>query len=118
MTDVLRIGPITFEAGDNWCRTTLADGSELVAMPEDTDAYYRTAAKHGYGGDINRLCIEHELVHHLLARWLGLPESYALGRVARGNLEATDISRMEEQAVLSIQAFANAVGAQIRDAAG
>jgi hypothetical protein len=117
VADVVVIGTAICQIGDDWCRTTMADGSEVVAMAEDTDAYRQTAADCGYGTDTDRLCIEHELIHSLLARWLGLSQSYTLTRIAHGNHIPTDLTRAEEHVVLGIQAFANAMGVSIRDLA-
>jgi hypothetical protein len=109
------IGTSVCEIGDNWCRTTMADGSDVVAMAEDTDGYRQTAAACGYGNDTDRMCIDHEVVHSLLAHWLGQPQSHTLTQVAQGDHVGSDLMRAEEQAVLAIQAYANALGIAIRD---
>ena len=56
--------------------STFADGSCLIASHSDVGVINQraTASELGYPSveDMNR---EHDLYHHLLARWLGLPTS-------------------------------------------
>lgn len=89
--------------------TILPDGQQIFAMAQDTDEYRATAERLGYGEDTCRMSRDHELTHSALAALLGLPESPTLGRVARGEGDST-LTGLEENAVLAIQAFANAAG--------
>jgi hypothetical protein len=93
-------------------RTILPDGSEVVAAPQDNDAYRATAERLGYGADTLRMSQEHELLHSWLAAHLGLPESPTLGRVARGEGD-TALTGLDEDAVMAIQRFANAAGVNL-----
>lgn len=102
-------GPTIVDVYPDHTKTTLADGWVITGAPEDTDAYRATAVQYGYGTDTLMLCKEHETVHAALSYWLGLGESPVLRAVAHG-LPATDMTRLEETAVLAIQQFAQAAG--------
>jgi hypothetical protein len=52
---------------------------------------------------------DHDLAHTLLAYFLGMPCSPALRDVAMG-VAANDVHWLEEEAVLSLQKFARAMG--------
>jgi hypothetical protein len=90
-------------------RTILPDGSEVVAAPQDNDAYRATAERLGYGADVRRMCFEHEILHSWVAAHFGLPESPTLGRVARGQGD-TSLTGLEEDAVCALARLANAAG--------
>lgn len=110
---VLTFGRTVVEIWDRDCvRTTLPDGAEVVAAPEPTASYRAQAERLGYGTDSMRMCVDHEVLHSALAAWLGLSESPTLGRVARGQGDS-DLTGMEEDAVLALQRFANAAGVDL-----
>ncbi len=87
------------------------DGTQVLGWPENTDSYKATAAKHGYGTDTTALCIEHEVLHVVLAHWLRI-ESHAM-QAARGMLAHRGLCELEEAAVLAIQAYIRAIGAPL-----
>lgn len=93
--------------------TTLPDGSTVYGEPHDTAEYRHTAVNHGYGLDIARMNRTHELTHTMLAHWLGLPASPVFERISAGLTEATDMTALEETAVLAIEAFANHMGVDL-----
>lgn len=95
-------------------RTILPDGREVVAAPQDNDAYRATAERLGYGADVRRMSVEHEVLHNWACALLGLPESPTLGRVARGEGD-TVLTGLEEEMVLAIARFANAAGVNLSD---
>jgi hypothetical protein len=89
---------------------------EVPARPQPNDGYRLRAIELGYGEDTALLSREHELTHHLLAHWLGLAASPTLAAVARGTTDAH--WRLEEAAVLAVQAFARAKGLSLVEIAG
>jgi hypothetical protein len=100
---------------DGTMRTTLAGGSEVMAVAGASATDVARAESLGYGGDTDRMSLDHELVHLLLASWLGLPEPPTY----RGIVEAKEGGswwsgwRKEEAAILAIQALAREVGVDI-----
>jgi hypothetical protein len=83
----------------------------IPVLAQQTVAYFERALALGYGGDTARMSRDHELAHHLLARALGLPHSPTLYGVASG--QEWPHWRLEEAAVLALQAYALAAGADI-----
>ena len=82
--------------------TTFPDGSELIACPEDNDAYRKTAKDLGYGEDTWSMCKSHEILHTSIAVGEGKKYSRGLWRAAQG-IDADNIDREEEAKVLKIQ---------------
>ena len=117
MTYLLRLAGAYISCGANRT-TTLYDDiiTPVPAEPEDTDAYRARAIALGYGSDTAAMSRDHELGHHLLAHWLGLPHSPTLHAIAGGNLNHP-LWRLEEGAVLALQAFAMAQGIRLEDLA-
>jgi hypothetical protein len=110
----LTLGGTTIEFKADYAITTLPGGHRIVAAPQDDAAYRATALRLGYGGDTLRMMREHEAAHSALCHWLGLPESPTL-RVVAGDEGPTDLSNLEEDAVLALQRFANAAGVRLLD---
>jgi hypothetical protein len=105
----LRLGDNAISYHDGHLRTVLPDGSIVLAVAHDTAEYAATAARLGYGADVEKLNRDHDIVHSLLAHWLGLPASPALSGAAR-EAEGTELTGAEEDAVMAIQRFANLAG--------
>lgn len=99
-----RYGRTLVEVFDGWVRTTLPDGSELHAVPGETEEDVARAHSLGYGGDVWLMTRDHDRFHAMLAYALGLPESPALRNTAQGggSMLLTDL---EECAVLAIQRY-------------
>ena len=93
--------------------TDMPDGTCCEGAPEDNDAYRATAERLGYGGDVARMNRSHETAHSLVAMLLGLPASPTLWRVAHGQLEASDLTGIEEDAVCSLERLANRMGVDL-----
>ncbi|GGD31338.1 hypothetical protein [Aureimonas glaciei] len=100
---------------DGTMRTTLADGSEVMAVAGASATDVARAECLGYDGDTDRMSLDHELVHLLLANWLGLPEPPTYRGIVEAKTGGTWWSgwRKEEAAVLAIQALAREVGVDI-----
>ncbi len=108
-----RLGSVTVDIGPDWTVTRIGALS-VAAAPEDSPAYALLARQLGYGSDTARLCVDHELMHSAPSHWLGLEASPTLARVAVcPDAPATDVTRLEECAVLAVQAFARAVGVDL-----
>jgi hypothetical protein len=104
----MKIGNVTVNYCDGDLTTTLPHGGVVHAVAQDTEEYAAMAIRLGYP-DIQSLNRDHDLVHSLLAYWLGLPCSPALQSAFSG--EGIDkVTGAEEDAVLAIQKFANRVG--------
>jgi hypothetical protein len=102
------------EFGEGYTLSTYPDG-RVVAFPEDNDPYRERAKSLGYGNDTALMSREHEVTHHLLAHWLGLPHSPTMMSIAISNVFKD--WRTEEAAVLSIQAFARLMKVDLLEAA-
>jgi hypothetical protein len=96
----LRLGQATVEMHDGWTLTTLP-GGDVPARAQDNDDYRERAAGLGYGADTALMSREHEVMHSLLATWLGLPCSPTLQGVATGKYARHWCE--EEAAVLALQ---------------
>lgn len=100
----------------SWGVTTLyPDGLSVPAAPQD-DATYRVRAESlGYGTDTMRLCQEHEVMHAIVAEWLGLEHSPTLRGVAEGSYWPH--WQIEEAMVLAAQKMCRQLGIDIIDLA-
>lgn len=83
----------------------------VEARPHDDDEYRARAVALGYGADTLAMSRDHELVHSLLAGWLGLPESPTLRGVA--DQRFWPHWQAEEAAVLGVQRFARMAGVDL-----
>lgn len=91
-----------------YLETVFPDGTRVPASPEDTDAYRATARRLGYGDDTWRQCLEHEVLHTLVAeRVLFHAYSPTLWRVAHGETRAAPVN-LEEPIVFAAQRALNA----------
>lgn len=100
---VISLPTATVEIWPDCVRTTLPGSGQVMAAPEATEEYRARARALGYGDDIMAMCREHEILHSLLACWLGLPESPVLARLAAGNPMDREEMEPEEAAVLALQ---------------
>lgn len=101
----LRIGGTVIEShASGLTITRLRDGRAVKAFPQDDATYFARAEALGYGRDVAGMSRDHEIVHSLLAGWLGLPESPTLRGVAVGSYWPH--WQAEEAAVLGVQRFA------------
>lgn len=85
------------------CRTVFDDDSTVPASPDGTRDQAETARDLGYGTDVARMVLEHELAHHVLAECRGLVRSPTLYAVAHGS-KAPDAAA-EEALVLAFQRY-------------
>lgn len=111
----MKLAQADIEWDDGMTVSRYAEG-EVAACPEDNENYRARAAALGYGGDTALMSREHEIGHHLLAHWLGLPRSPTMdGLLGPGPIYAH--WRTEEAAVLAIQAFARIAGVDLTELA-
>ena len=96
---------------DHYLETVFPDGTKVPAAPEDTDEARSLASDLGYGDDLWRMCLEHELLHTALLQRLGYEHSPTLWEVAHGNSKGIPgkpwAMRGEEGLVLAYQTFKN-----------
>lgn len=86
-----------------YVETVFPDGAIVPAAPMDTESYRQEARDSGYGDDTWRLCAEHELTHHMLAEYAGLPNSPILRAVASGEHPDGGAFGDEERRVMQFQ---------------
>lgn len=98
--------------GSDLTVSRFADGGEVCASPHDTDDYRTMAELLGYGADTAQAAREHDIAHHLLAHWLGLPFSPGLRAVVDGEPDWT-VCGPEEDAAMALQRYANAAGVDL-----
>lgn len=89
--------------GLDHCRIVFDDGSTVPASPDGTQGQADTARDLGYYA-VERMVLEHDLAHHVLAECRGLDRSATLHAVAHGT-SAPDASE-EEALVLAFQRYA------------
>ena len=93
--------------GADFCVTTLPNGDEVHAHPNDESLHM--ARELGYGDDVAALTREHDALHSRLMDWLGQPYSYSLMRAAGHEKTDWGIAVYEEKAVLAIQQLMNEI---------
>lgn len=96
-------GAVVRSYPDGLTITRYPDGT-VDARPEDDSTYRARAQALGYGDNTAAMSRDHEITHHLLAHWLGLPRSPTLAGVARKDFWPH--WQVEEAAVLAVQRFA------------
>lgn len=112
---MIKLGSVTVETFDDYTVTRFADGLEVHAHHAEQPGQADTAARLGYA-EAFAMNKEHDLAHALLAYWLGLPHSPTLRDVAEGK-PANDLHYLEEEAVMALCRFSNAVGVSLLDVA-
>ena len=80
--------------------TVFPDGGTAPALFVVNDETKATAHGAGYGEDVARMHLEHELGHTFLSEHLGRPYSYVLKRVADQVPWTPDPVRLHEEAML------------------
>lgn len=85
------------------------------ANGEDEGRQVYMAEQLGYGEDVLQMVKDHDALHVRLCQWLGLETSPALERAA-GHRDDDELTRLEEQAVLSVQKFMRAAGRGVPNA--
>lgn len=101
----VRLGGAEIELHDDGLTVTRYSARAVVeAAAQDSDEYRRRAQELGYGTDTARMSRDHEISHSLLAHWLGRPASPTLIEIAHGR--KWKHWRLEEAAVLALQAYA------------
>lgn len=94
--------------GPYWLITTLPDGQQVPASPRSDSG--PIARRLGYGEDVAALTRDHDLLHSLLADWLGQPYSHSLAQAA-GLPADSAVAALEEDVVLALQRYINALPA-------
>lgn len=89
----------------NHVLTVLPDGAKVTAAPNYDDASVRMAVKLGYGGDVEAMTREHDLLHAKLCHALGLDESPALRAAVTG--QESEAAGADERMVLAAQELLN-----------
>lgn len=104
------IGPTVVEVRERHVLSILADGARIEAEPHETAEYAATAESLGYGSDVEAMNRDHELMHHILAHALGLPESPVMRAVADDTWQHDPDGKLklEEDAVMAVQRLARA----------
>lgn len=88
---------------EQYLETVFADAATVPATPQDNDEYRARAQALGYGDDVWRMCLEHEIAHTELMQMLGLEYSPTLWAVAHGDTRKTREMGAEEELVLAFQ---------------
>src|SRR5690348_2647013 len=81
--------------------TMFADGTRVPAYPSGLAEQTEMSRRLGYGGDVKRMCREHEVLHTWLCELFGLPYSPTLWAVAHGQSDgcAPVWAQQEEEAL-------------------
>ena len=99
---VFQLGDTTIELHEGWTRTVFADGHALCARHDDCQCLGQSETATALGYDsVQALNRCHDVVHALLAVWLGLPRSPTLYGAAVG--QPWPDAWMEESVVLGLQ---------------
>lgn len=110
----MKLAGAHIECSDGYTVSVYPEG-KVAAFPEDTETYRERAESLGYGDDTALMSREHEITHHLLAHWLGLPHSPTMMGIAVSHIFKD--WHTEEAAILGIQAFARLMKVDLIEAA-
>lgn len=88
--------------------TSFGDGHYLIASHSQQEGQDETA--HLLGMTVEEMNVSHDLVHSLLALWLGLHHSPTLHDIASGTAHIYEHHAAEEDAVKAIQKFGKLKG--------
>ncbi len=90
------------------CRSFFEDGTSYGAEPRPDTPHYRVISHRlGYGDDMMRFCIEHEIYHHLAAEFLLDRPSSILWLLAHEETPHPINAAQEELLVQTCQRWAN-----------
>lgn len=98
----------------DYLETVWPDGRVCPALFVDDAQARAHAAEWGYGDDVQRMHLEHELTHTLLAQANGLPWSPVLYHVAGGPHVPTPTRAEEEGRVVAVQRISNQLAAIVQ----
>lgn len=104
---MIRVGKNTVVVHDGYTVVTLPDGNEVHSLHKEQPGQDKTAAH--IGCSVETMNQTHDLFHVILADAIGLDHSPTLMDVAIGTPE-NEIHWIEEEAVIAMQRFAQAVG--------
>lgn len=90
-----------FYPDTDYCETIFEDGTRCPASPQDNGSYRATAKLLGYGENLMQMCLDHEVLHTLLAQVCEQPYSKTLWAVAHGETFAG--AAAEEELVMEFQ---------------
>ena len=109
-------GHVSVDIGNGSTVTTFADGSKLKVTAQHAEQPGQADIAEGLGYDsAEAMNVEHDMLHSLIAHWLGLDGSPTLKGVAAGNHFSA--WREEESAVFALAAYANAIGVDLMEVA-
>jgi hypothetical protein len=107
-------GEVTVDIRPGLTITTLADGSKVTADHAEQPGQADIAEGLGYSS-AEAMNVQHDMLHSLIAHWLGLDGSPTLKGVAAGRHFPR--WREEENAVFALAAYANAIGVDLMEVA-
>lgn len=116
MAETFRFGEVTVtvDASEGITWTRLPDGGLVPAEHREQEGQAELAAAHGYDSAIE-MNAHHDLGHSLLAHMVGLEASPTLQGVS--SKDHFKYWKVEEQAVLALQAFCKVAGVDLMDVA-
>lgn len=88
---------------DGGCYTVYPDGKSWGAEPHDTADYHIIANRLGYGDDIMRYAIDHEVAHHCVTEWAFNRRSAVLWPLAHGMKPVLRWAVAEEALAMTFQ---------------
>ncbi len=103
----IKFGSTEVRVTEKVTHTRFSDGAGLYASHLGQPGQEELARSLGYS-DATAMNRHHDLTHSLLAHWLGLPHSPTLRGIADKNYWPHH--KLEEAAVLAVQAYALAAG--------
>ena len=114
MTETFRFGEVTVDITKGLTLTRLPDGAIVPAEHREQPGQADIAEGLGYPNAV-AMNEQHDLLHSLIAHWLGMDASPTLKGVASG--KHYPHWREEENAVFAIAAYANAAGVDLMEVA-
>lgn len=86
------------------CTSRFLDGSSVDAIPHPWDHCYSIIAMRcGYGFDLWKYCVHHEICHHIIEEWMHNRPSQVLWALAHGETPDPKQAFYEENATQTLQ---------------
>lgn len=89
-------------------RSVFRDGSSWTVSPQATESYRQLAVDLGYGADLWAMCLEREVLLHMIAQQHGLRYSPLIRALATGKKRSAADKRIELSEVSNLQKLLNA----------
>lgn len=106
---MIQLRHASVEVHEHGCTSFFVDDTRVEAVPHPWDHHYSVIAHRcGYGDDLHRYCVEHEVAHHVVCETLLGEASPVLWGIAHGEPLPPEKAAFEEMMAQGLQRYARA----------